>query len=323
MRLNLVYSMWAVALLIIFGQGQSAQVNAAPTVIYSTGFELAEGYDPAFTLEGQNHWTGYGSGGNGIVTNFFEGFGQQAYIGFWPPEEPSSFYTVYRPINLAPIPPAQPLVKFSVLMEITDSSSINGPWDDFRWSVYNAEGERLFSLDFDNSALLINYALDDGRNFVSTDLGFDNDGYYELVITMNFARNLWSASLNDVVAVHAQPMTTIGSALNLGDIAAVWSFRDPQAPGDNFMIFDEYTITAEAVDAIPPRIEALGLTAEGAYQARVYGEPGFAYRIEASSDLRQWNPLLTFTAPPNGLLDFQDPGAREFQHRFYRVRQSP
>jgi hypothetical protein len=315
------YRSWTVALLTMLGAHLSSQVAAAPTIIYSTGFELSEGYDPDFTLEGQNQWIGYGSGGNGIVTNFFEGLGQQAYIGFWPPEEEGeTFHTVYRPINLAPIPPAQPLVRFSVLMEITDSS--NGRWDDFRWSVYNASGVRLFSLDFDNSALLINYALDDGA-FVSTGTAFDNEGFYELIVTMNFARNLWSASLNDVVVVHAQQITTAGAALNLGDIAAVWSFGDPRNPGDNFMIFDEYIITTEALESIPPRLEALGFTAEGAYQARIFAEPGSACVIEASSDLRQWNPLLTFTAPANGSLDFQDPASSQFQHRFYRVRQSP
>jgi hypothetical protein len=208
-------------------------------------------------------------------------------------------------------------------MQITDSSSTNGPWDDFRWSVYNTNGARLFSLDFDNSSLFINYALDDSQGFVSTHTRFDNEGFYELVMTLNFARNLWSASMNDEVVVHTQPITTIGSALNLGDIAAVWSFRDPQSPGDNFMIFDEYTITAQAPGSIPSRLEALGFTADGIYQGRLYAEPGRSYRIEASLDLHQWDSLLTFTAPPNGLLDFQDPGSTEFQHRFYRVREIP
>ena len=140
---------------------------------------------------------------------------------------------------------------------------------------------------------------------------------------MNFARNLWSALLNDEVIVNAKPITTTGRALNLGDIDAIWSVRDPNAPGDNYMVFDDYRITADAVQPLPPRLESFGKRPDGSYQIRLYGEPGAVYRIEASVDLILWQPLLTVTAPTGGVLDFQDPAAPGFTKRFYRASQTP
>jgi hypothetical protein len=324
MRSNVVkrvpgWSSWLAALMTALVL-VTLQARAAQTVVYSTGFEVTEGYDPDYDLVGQNGWVG--SGASGLVTNFFAGMGQQAYIGFLPPEgNTNEFLSVYRPINLASVPASQPLVKFSVLMQVVDSTSTNGPWDDFRWSVYTTNGVRLFSLDFDNASFNISYVLDDGAGFIPTGAKFDTKGFYELVIAMNFARNIWTATLNDEVVVNALPITTVGTPLSLGDIDAVWALRNPSAPGDNYMLFDDYTITLESVDSIPPRLEVLGMRPGGAYQVRLYGEPGLIYRVEASTDLVQWQTLMTFTAPQGGILDFQDSAAPSFARRFYRARQ--
>lgn len=297
------------------------QLAIAQTTVYSTGFERSEGYDPEITLIGQGGWVGYGTGGNGILTNFLEGLGQQAYIGYTPPEDTNSnFFSVFRPVNVAPIPAGHPVIKFSVIMQIVDSSTPTAPRDDFRWSVYNTNGMRLFSLDFDNHALAVSYLLDNDAGFV--EIGpFDNFGYYDLAIYMNFARNLWSATLNDVPIVTAQPITTQNAPLNLGDIDAVWSLRDPAAPGDNYLLFDEYTVTIEPGTAIPSRVEFLGFDSSRQSQIRLYGEPGLAYRLETSSDFKVWTELLTFTAPSSGILDVRDAAAPNNSFRFYRARQ--
>jgi hypothetical protein len=323
-----IHPVWRAVLLafpLFFGVLTFALSARAENVIYSTDFEFASGYDPERTLIGQDGWVGYGSGGNGLVSDFFEGLGQHAFIGYTPPEQNTNdFLSVYRPVNLAPIPTTSPIVRFSVIMQIADSSAGKGPWDDFRWSVYNTNGVRLFSLDFDNSSLMVSYLLDDNASFVSTNTKFDNQGGYSLEIAMNFARNLWTATLNDQVVVHAKPITTAGSALNLGDVDAVWSIRDPKNPGDNFMVFDDYTITADSASSIPPRLETVGMVRGGAYTARFYGEPGLTYRLEVSEDFRQWQPLsgTTLKAPADGILEFQDHDAPLHGHRFYRVRQA-
>ena len=140
---------------------------------------------------------------------------------------------------------------------------------------------------------------------------------------MNFAHNLWTALLNDEVIVNAQPITTAGSALNLGDVDAVWALRDPKKPGDNYLLFDNYTITQQSGSSIPPRLEATGSTKPGTpFGLRLYGEPGLAYQVEGSEDYKTWAPVLTFTAPQGGILEFQDAAAPAHSRRFYRARQS-
>jgi hypothetical protein len=294
--------------------------HAQPLVIYSTGFEVEEGFNQDFTLVGQGGWVGSGTGGNGLVDGFFPGLGQQGFIGFIPPEGNEDLLNVWRPINLAPIPAGQQLIRFSVLMEIVDSSTPQGPWDDFRWSIYNAAGHRLFTVDFETSTLQISYALDDAHGFVSTGTAFDLEGFYNLDVWMNFQRNVWSASLNNFVIINSQPITTTGAALNLGDINAVWAIRNPGNPGDNFMVFDNYEITAQPVDSIPPNLEVLGFQTDGQFLVRIYGEEGLNYRIETSSNLQQWAPQATLTAPAGGTFNFADPAANGSAVRFYRVQ---
>ena len=106
-------------------------IAAAPTirgqtVLYETGFEVDEGYSSDFDLTGQEGWVGHGA--DGILTNFFEGLGQQAYIGFSVPAgDTNDAFSVYQPINFAPLSANLPLVKFSVRMQIVDTTSTNGP----------------------------------------------------------------------------------------------------------------------------------------------------------------------------------------------------
>ena len=289
-----------------------------PVVIYDTGFEFSEGYRTEFTLTGQNSWIGSGTGGNGIVTNFFDGGGQQAYIGAFAPTEEEEFFNVWRPVDLAPIDPALPMITFSVRMQIEDSIP-PAPRDDFRWSVYNTAGARLFTLDFDTSSLEISYYLDDGDGFVSTGYAFETGGPYDLVVAMNFLRNRWSAWLNETSIAAGLPITTTGAALNLGDVDAVWAIRDPALPGDNFMVFDDYRITADEAPAFRPYLEVLGFIPNRGFTIRLHGEPDQSYAIDASTDLDLWTPIKT-NAAPDGVFDLVDTEAEFFDRQTYRAR---
>jgi hypothetical protein len=307
---------WLVALFLL-----SPRLTAAPVVVFQTGFEISEGYQEGI-LSGQKGWVAYGTGGNGIVSGFFEGSGQQAYVGFNPPTNIEDLLNVWKPIDYAPLVVGRPIVRFSVHMEIVDST--NGEYDNFRWSAYNTNGARLFSLDFDNYFGTISYGLDDTNGLVETGFNFSNDGGYDLVITMNFAQNRWTAELNDTVVVNAKPITTTGAALNFGDMDAVWAIFNPQAPGDNFMVFDDYRVTADTVTVIPPRLEAVTRLNDGRFLLRVNGEPGVNYVIEASTNLGSWVPLDTRTGPtPGGVFEYLDGTAGDADMRFYRVRHQP
>lgn len=295
--------------------------TGSATVVYHTSFEPQEGYSIEADLAGQNDWRLSGSGGNGIVSNFFGGYGQQAYIGFTPPANNGDALNVWRPINLSLVPTNTPLVRFSVLMAYMDST--NGWYDDFRWSVYNTESHRLFSLDFDGVDLNINYVLDDDTGFVTTGKTFAPGTIYELVIFMDFSRNEWSATLDGQALVNARPISTAGSALNLGDVDAVWSIRTPGSPGDNYLLFDDYLITAGPASATPPELQAVTRLTGGEFLLRLFGDPGLTLVLEGSNDLRNWTPLKTNTVPNDGVFDHLDNSAVGTTSRFYRARQWP
>ncbi len=217
----------------------------APVPLYETGFEPFEGYNPAFSLAGQNAWASSGPGSNGLLDRSLLGLGQSAYLGFYPPNPVGTTF-VWQPINHTPNTNTLPVVHFSVAMQIVDSTT--GQFDDFEWQVYNLDGAPLFTLDFDNNDLNIYSRLDGVANYVPTGQKFQNSLFYSLNVAMDFARNRWSASLDDQPLVDELPITTTGAALTLGDIDAVW--LPGAVAGNNFIVFDNYLVTAEG-SAVP------------------------------------------------------------------------
>ena len=279
--------------------------------IYSTGFEAGEGYNASLDLVGQEGWLGAGSGGNGLVTEVYPGHGQQAYIGFAPPATGDDSLFVYQPIN-----EALPRVRFSVLMSVVDSTTTNR--DDFYWGVYNQQGDVLFSLDFDNFDLGIYYYLDGTNSRVWSGLEFANGVTYPLSMDLDFTGNRWSATFNGALLATNQPLTTLGPPLNLGDIDAGWIVYDASAPGDNYMVFDDYVITA----SLPaPQLELLGILG-GKAVLRLLGTPDMAFAIEASTNVVDWVPLKT-NLTTGGSFDYVDDGATSLPRRFYRARWVP
>jgi hypothetical protein len=223
--------------------------------------------------------------------------------------------------NLPSVPANQQVVQFSTLMAIWDSTEAadgNFYYDDFRWTVYNKDVNRLFTLDFDNHALEINYALDDGNGFVSTGQTFEPNRIYELVITMDIARNRWSARLDDTPLVNDKPMTTHAASLALGDVDAVWSLRDINHPGNNYMVFDDYSIIAYA-DAVPPTLKNISRLSDGSNLLRLTGQPNREYVLEATANFQTWTPIKT-NAPPDGIFEYLDMDAIGRAARFYRAK---
>lgn len=249
-----------------------AALSISPILIntlFETGFEASESYSATAQLSGQNEWTNAGNGSNGILNEYFEGMGQQAYIGSRIPRGGSASTFVWRPINYAPV--AGDKITFDVTMQIVDST--NYTYDDFAWAVYNKEGKTLFRLHFDNQTLELGYELDDGQGFQSTGYYFDNFTVYEVTITMDFAANRWSAALNGFEMVTDQKITTINSPLNLGNIDAAWlvtGFR----PGNNSMVFDNYKIVNASADPARILLEPQSLVAMAGSAALFTVVPG-------------------------------------------------
>jgi hypothetical protein len=292
---------------------------ATTTNLYSTHFEATNGFSLALPLIGQSGWTGQGNNGNGVTNNYVIGQGQQAYVGY-KFSLPATDVLAWRPLNFNPLTAGYPIVKFSVLMSIEDSN--NNERDNFRWSVYNAAGVRLFTLDFDNFDLNIRYDLDDTNVLVDAGWTFDNSTDYELAVTMNFSANRWSATLNQAEIVNNQPITTTGAALTLGDIDAVWLPFYTNAPGNNFMLFDDYRVTAETIPVTPAQLRLLGRTAEGWGLLQVTGPEGSRWAVEATTNFVNWTALKTNTIS-DGSFDFMDTTSAGQTRRFYRARHVP
>lgn len=287
-----------------------------PQTLFSTSFETGEGYDAGFELVGQNSWMGQGTAGNGLVTRF-SGEGQQAYVGFFDPLTNSeASFTTWRPITFDPIASNKPVVTFRTTMEIVDSTSADPNKDDFRWEVFNTDGHRLFSLDFDNSTMGICYLLEDGV-FRATPFSFVHDAVYDLEIKMDFENNLWLANLSGTIVISNQPIVQTAARRDLGDIAATWFFLTPNSPGDNAMVFDNYTITAESIPT-RPTLQLLSVN-NNQPLLQLIGEPNRSYILEASTDLRSWFPIKTNT-PNDGTFQHLDTGATPLMHRHYRAR---
>jgi hypothetical protein len=309
-HLALVCFLWAGGLSSSFG---------TPTNIFSTQFEFSQGYNPNLSLAGQNGWTKFGSGGNGLTNGFFGGQGQQAYVGYFPPVTGYSNLFVWHPIDFSPVAAGLPLVQFTTLMSIVGST--NGESDYFQWQVLNNHTQPLIVIDFDVYATNVGYFLD-GTQYVDTGVKFGLGATYTLTITMNFASNLWSATLNSALLATNQPITTTGKQLTLGEVDAVWLLYAANAPGDNFMLFDNYTITAEAFTPPRPRLTLLGRTSAGQTLLRLNGQNGSKFAIEASINLLNWIALKT-NLVTDGSFDYVDSGTPPFSRKLYRARWVP
>jgi hypothetical protein len=310
--------MWVLYAVVLVMLNLSPRGSAA--VLYSTGFEPAEGFDPNFTLAGQGGWNVEGSGGNGLVTNFFSDFGQSAFIGFEAPTTTDQSTTLWTPLNIDPVPPAASILKFSVTIDLLASTT--GGDDEFRWAVYNQQVNRLFSIDFFMPTLEIYYDLEDQQPY-DAGFSFEPDGQYDLDVYMDFGRNQWMALLNDYVIINAQPIALTNSTpLNLGDIDAVWYINDPQSPGDNYMVFDNYALSTVDSPVIPPVLEDLGLTEQGTYNFLVHGEIGVNYSVDVSSDFQTWTTIGTYP-DTDGTFLFEDTTSTNYPTGFYRIVAEP
>ena len=103
---------------------------------------------------------------------------------------------------------------------------------------------------------------------------------------------------------------------------AVWLLYRTNAPGDNFMLFDNYTINAEAPPPSPPQLRLLGRTIDGQTLLRLTGDNNTRFAIEAATNLSNWIALKT-NQTTDGSFDHVDSTASSFSRRFYRARWIP
>ncbi len=213
--------------------------------LYRTGFEAKEGFTLGQPLIGQNGWVGGGSGGNGLENQYDGLAGQQAYVGLTAPTIVGDFgVETSHPVNYAPLSGNDPVVVFAVTLAINDSTNFN--YDDFQWILTNSAGHSFFTIDFSNSDLFVKYAEDGSTGLTRTSVQFTNNAPMKLVVTMDYGQNQWSATLNGAPLVDNKPIRTGTDVFDFGAMRAKWLISPSDSvPGDNFILFDDYSIVAE------------------------------------------------------------------------------
>jgi hypothetical protein len=307
----------------VFDQYQVTAAPAAaagPATVYATRFDSSEGYHPGVGLVGQNGWIGSGTGGDGIITNGLLNYSQSAYVGYNPPITNEVGHSVAHRLNFNPVQEQLPLVTFTVVMAVFPSTTTNQDW--FDWTVFET-GKELFALSFPSGSgnLPISYQSGDGP-FIDTSQTYTNGTAYTLKVTMDFAASRWNAMLGSMTLVTNQPLSaaTGTNTPTLDVIMAEWVFRDPAHPGNDYMLFNDYGVTAEAAaTATAPTLQLLSRSATGEVTLRLLGQPGTSYALEASSDLRTWTQLVSLSSP-DGNSEFTDVTAGSLAERFYRAR---
>ena len=293
-------------------------------ILYETGFEPSEGFQGGQTLSGQGGWFATRDGGNGVTEEpLFADSGVQAFVGFSPflevSEENYDLF-VFRPLDLSPNPSGGEVLRFAV--ELMIANSTNDRWDCFRWTFFNTEEQRLFSIDFDNNALEVFYGLETGP-FEATGFIFENEVIYSLEVDLDLNNGTWGAWLDGLALVTDVPITTTGVSTAISDASAVWVIADEDPndgainPGDNFMAFDNlrWSIVPKPLAPFRLKIESAG---DEFIAITLEGEPNVNYTLQSSDDLSNWNDEVTSSAI-DGNVEFVDRIPVGESRRVYRA----
>ena len=201
----------------------TSSTSSPRKTLYSTAFSSAQGYSTKKALAGQKGWLSSGNGSNGVLNIGSGTF--NAYLGYSRYYRSADPTFVWHPVDYTPTTSA-PVVTFSTTLTVINST--NGASDAFDWAVFNSVGAFLFALDFDDASGKVFYLLNgQSANYVDTGLTFDDQTPYQLVVTMDYSRNTWSATLNGKSVVNGQAISQTPQNLDFGDADAVGSTLIP------------------------------------------------------------------------------------------------
>ncbi len=264
-------------------------------VLYSTGFESTE--TPPFTagvstaaapkLVGTGNWamvvnpvtvaTSLCYPFAAIDSDLVPGMGQTAalgYLGSSAPPSTTQFIRVGRKVDSEPVLAGnKPIIDF--YCQIGLNQSTNSRNDDFELLVYNWDDKVLGGLTFDLTRNeLFRYDANEFNTSSTaspyTDTGLSLSSLYgtvvEVTMHINYKTNTWTATVGGVQVITSAPFTqrpvsgTNLAARTFGSLSARWYITTVGFPGNNWMLFDDWTISASA----EPTISA---TASAAYAA--------------------------------------------------------
>lgn len=298
--------------------------------LYSTAFE-------EFTA-GLNRWAGTGgwvsndtvSGAQAIDQDLIPGggLGKTASLGFRRPT--NMLTTVAKAINHNAAATGLPRIQISTLLGIEDST--NGRGDDFYLTIYNAAGNRLASIRFDNQPPLapgsqFGIWREDGVSQFDTQVDFFHGELYELFITVDVSANTWSANIGGIPLFVNAPFTATAHARDFGILAFEWriSGLSTLAWGDNFLLVADLSVRS-VPDGETPFTSSLSRNAEGEHVVSWQADAGNDYQLQYSPDLVKWFDDLPASSFPGFISTeqktFTDKTSPSPGMRFYRVRRT-
>jgi hypothetical protein len=311
--------------LICLGAAWSNAGAAAFTNILAIDFEPSEGYTQGLPLHGQNLWLSNDPTKGCLVEPLWPGLGLQAYVGLTPlsPGKDTLLerYPVTYPVAFDPVARSIPSVSFSVLLRIEPSTQ--GLPDDFIWEFDTSQRDLLFQLDFDNSSKLVYFGTNGPTDALySIGTRFTNSILHRLQVDMDFASNLWSASLNGTsITPGPIPIAPANQRFDFGYLYAGWLLSNSSAPGNNLMAFDHIRVVAGATPpTLPqPAFQISKPSRSAAASVTVQTEPGLVHFLDTSDVLQNWQPLAS-TYATNFAWTVNDSSATTNRQGFYRGR---
>ncbi len=322
---------------------QMISVRLSAGEAYYTGFEnFTVGDDKIY---GTDSWTGSYNGNrlNGVMSEAQHGvlgIGNAAFVGGFATTvtKTSNGNAVYvrRPVNLDPVALGQEVATFSVVFGIKDSTTTKR--DNFEFLIYNQANALIGGVQMDNTTLdsttlkprrlIYRLGWNSATNtfqYVLTSYNFLPETLETLEFRINFRTNLWTASLSDIPIFQDVPFYTGTATRNLGSIMVKMAVTNTTStailPGDNYLLFDDYTVRTDALSTV---LE-ITKTATGAAKLDWNEEAGYAYQVQWSADCQAWNSDLvgsSHTASLTQTASFTDPTTVIPQKRFYRIRRT-
>ncbi len=316
-----------VTLPLLAGAALLTGTNAAETLLYQTDFSNFPGGDGE--LVGRDGWESTHAGElvHGTVDDILGEGNRSGTIGFNAPEsDDGNLITLYRPLGYDPLGESTPLVQFRTDLALIDSD--NGYFDSFHISVYNRDERLLGSVIFDNTEEALGIWRHDGDIFEDTQAGFDHAQLYQLGIDIDYANNTWSARLDEDITLFTDaPFNATGETLDLGDFSVAWEITDIENPGNNWLVFDNWEVSALSTDAPPPNqpeevpFLKIDRNRRGNFTIEWDAKPNVSYQVQHSADLVTWRPVPPSNRPEEapGRANVRAEGAA----RYFRVTMTP
>lgn len=303
-------------------------------ILYDTDFDNF----PA----GANNWSGNDgwisndttSGAQAIDENVLPSLLKTATLGFAQPT--SRFTFVALDLEYDHIASDKPVVEIDTLIGIEDST--NDRRDDFYFSIYNADGDRLASIRFDNESpdtpnSQFGIWRVSNTNQFDTLFDFTLGELFNLVATVDLEKNVWSASIDEIPIFENAQFSNMDAPLDFGFLAFEWELASliPYNYGDNFLLVADLSI--QSVDKnshLPSSINRIEVTHQfdslGGISLNWQTAVGWTDQVEYSNDLVTWFADL----PGSTFENLVSPGRITFfyakdpaeAYRFYRVRRT-